>query len=398
MSLSAISKYHDNNIGLERFTSDSRQLGGLMMLFGFCLVIYPQVKNAQLTGGQELATEVVDGVRSREFELNDKTLDFFLVLGGVCQVIFGCFGLLLGYLSVVHDFGSLWLTRSLILVAQTSWIPLLADLAEIVIRTQKGISSNYVHSEYDPTLQDIRFFGAMGFFGIIGWYVGLMGGLSLIAFALHALQSGNPGSRNRAFYQSRLVFYSIFSLVAAGSQLLLGVYAKGNFGSGPLPQPVSIAMYVIVYPEIAITCGSVQAVTALFGFARAAGVSAQPDNHLYQYMTWLSWLMTIAGTVMTQVYLLPGGEGAGLAPTVTVLTFGVYMLTAFLDFKMRNLPFTFPSDYYNNFADCGAEDGGITSDAESESGSDEEKQPETKGGANETSIEASLPGALPVCY
>lgn len=285
-------------------------------------------------------------------------------------------------------------------LAESSFSHFLLDLAEIIITTRQGLSSNYVHTTYDPTLQDIRFFGAIGFLGIIGYYVTMLGALCLIVFALHAFQSGYPDSRNRTFYQSRLVFYSIFSLLAAGSQLLLGVYVKGNVGSGPLSNPVSVAMYVIVYPEISIACGSVQAVTALFGFARAAGVSAQPDNHLYQCMAWFSWLMTIAGTAMAQVYLLPEGNGSGRAPTLIVLTFGASMLPSFLDYKMRNLPYAFPSDYYNTLETDEDVDGDkMTNDVNTDSDTDVEQPKEPPAtDANEISIEAPLPVAIPVMY
>lgn len=97
-----------------------------MMIFGICVLVYPQVKNANLTGGQEVATEVIGIVSSGQVNVDYDPLKLLLVLGGICQVVYGAFGLFLGYLTVVHDFGSVWLTRSLILVAQTSWIPLLA--------------------------------------------------------------------------------------------------------------------------------------------------------------------------------------------------------------------------------------------------------------------------------
>lgn len=97
-----------------------------MMLFGICVLVYPQVKSANLTGGQKVATEVIGIVSSGQVSIDYDLLELFLVLGGICQVVFGAFGLFLGYLTVVHDFGSVWLTRLLILVAQTSWIPLLA--------------------------------------------------------------------------------------------------------------------------------------------------------------------------------------------------------------------------------------------------------------------------------
>jgi hypothetical protein len=349
----------------------SRQLGALMMLFGVCVLVNPQFKNARQPG-ETGVSKIYSPVES---ESNHEFLVLALVLGGVCQVVLGAFAVVTGFLAVVHDFGCMSLTRILILVAQTSWISLLAgtvhaanwlamfayrhltsafvnrhamflsftiDMAEIVIQTQDGLNSGYIPLSYDPTLRDIRFFGAMGVLGIVGWYVGLFGSLSLIVFALHAFQSGNPDSRSKAFYQSRLVFYSVFSLLAAGSQLLLGVYVMGNFGSGPLQNPVAVAMYLIVYPELSIVCGSVQALLALFGFARAAGVISQPDNHLYQCMALLSWVVTMAGPVMAQVYSLPAGDGASLI----VLSVGLHLLPAFLDFKMRNLPYVFPPDLY----------------------------------------------------
>ena len=110
---------------LDNLSHVHRQLGGLMMLFGLCVLVYPQIKNARLTGETEIATEEFGIFSPGEVEVNH-LLEVFLVLGGVCQVVFGAFGLFVGYLAVVHDFGSLWLTRLLIIVAQTSWIPLLA--------------------------------------------------------------------------------------------------------------------------------------------------------------------------------------------------------------------------------------------------------------------------------
>jgi hypothetical protein len=100
----------------------SRQLGGLMMLFGVCVLVYPQFKNAGLTG-ETGVSEIYSPVES---ENNHEYLEIALVLGGVCQVVLGAFALVAGYLAVVHDFGCIWVTRILILLAQTSWISLSA--------------------------------------------------------------------------------------------------------------------------------------------------------------------------------------------------------------------------------------------------------------------------------
>ncbi|KAL3914682.1 MAG: hypothetical protein SGILL_006005 [Bacillariaceae sp.] len=212
--------------------------------------------------------------------------------------------------------------------------------------TSQELGSGYIPRSYDPTAQDVRFVGAMGFLGIVAWYVGLFGSLSSIQFTLYAFQSGNPESRNKAYYQSRYIFYSTIFLLAGASQLLLGVYIMKEFGSGPLPRPISTAMYVVMYPEISIGVGALQASTALYGFVRASGVTATPTNHYYQCTIWFCWLVTIAGTAMAQVYSLPDGMGAGRAPSLVVLTLSLHLLLSFVDFKMRTIPHQFPLEYY----------------------------------------------------
>jgi hypothetical protein len=220
------------------------------------------------------------------------------------------------------------------------------DLAHNIEQTSQGFYSGYIPHSYDPTTQDVRFVGAMGFVGILGWYTGLFGSLLLTQFTLHAFQSGNPESRNRAYYQTRYIFYSTVFLLAGASQMLLGVYVMKEFGSGPLARPISVAMYVVMYPEVSIGVGALQASTALYGFVRASGVTATPDNHVYQCIIWLCWLVTIGGTAMAQVYSLSDGMGAGRAPSLIVLTLSLHLLLSFLDFKMRTIPYQFPVEYY----------------------------------------------------
>jgi hypothetical protein len=220
-------------------------------------------------------------------------------------------------------------------------------LVEVIKTTQRGYDSQFIPRAYDPTLQDIRFVGSMGVLGTIGWYASLYGSLACVAFAIFAFQSGKPGLRNRSFYQTRLVFYSTVMLIAAASQVLLGAYVMKEYGTGPLPNgPIIVSMYVVLYPEVNLACGCVMVATALFGFARAAGVSAVPDNHMFQAMAWFSWLVNVGGVAMFQIYALPEGVGIGRAPSLVMLMVGMFVLPAFLDYKMRTLPLKFPEGYY----------------------------------------------------
>lgn len=96
-----------------------------MMIFSICVLVYPQVRNARLTGSAEVTYGVAGIDSDRQMDFNEDLLNVFLILGGVVQVVIGGLGLLVGYITVVHDFGNLWLTRVVILVGQLSWIPLL---------------------------------------------------------------------------------------------------------------------------------------------------------------------------------------------------------------------------------------------------------------------------------
>lgn len=123
-----------------------------MMLFAICVMVYPQVKIARLTGESEVATEAVEIVSTKQFEINNELLHLFLVLGGICLVVFGSFALFIGFLTVVHDFGNVWLTRLLILVAQTSWIPFLAGRLPIVhlLRVRWLVDSSHSFDNFVP--------------------------------------------------------------------------------------------------------------------------------------------------------------------------------------------------------------------------------------------------------
>ncbi|KAL3925861.1 MAG: hypothetical protein SGILL_000110 [Bacillariaceae sp.] len=321
-----------NNIGLERFISDSRQLGSLMMVFGMCVLVYPQVRTARLAE-PELSSD------------SNGHLDLAVFVGGIIQVVIGIFALIVGFLTTVQDFGSLFLTKALLVVVQLAWMPFLTELANNYNETKEN---GFIPSLYNPTDQDVRFLGTMGFVGILGWYVGLFGALALIGFTLHAFQSGNPESRNRSYYQSRYIFYSASMMFAGVSQLLVGIYAIAEIGAGPLPLPIRAAMYLVVYPEVAMAVGALQSCMALFGFVRAAGVVAKPNNHLYQCVACFSYLVTVAGTAMAQVYSLPEGIGAGRIPALVVLTLPLHMLLAYLDLKMRWVPEAVRFDYYFN--------------------------------------------------
>jgi hypothetical protein len=88
------------------------------------------------------------------------------------------------------------------------------------------------------------------------------------------------------------------------------------------------------------------------------------------------WVCMVSMQILTQVSYAPGGMAAAAAPSQTMLTMGVCMIVAYLDFKMRTTPQEIPADYY------GIED---TAETETPAGQEEPEQekPEKEGPGQE---------------
>jgi len=320
-------------VGQLRLQSDKRQLGGLMMLLGSAALVYPEADLATLIGPNGSTGE-------------DTGIQLTSLVAAVVIVFYGIVSIVTGYLQAVHDVGNVNLTGFLLLWGQLAWMPFLtSSMSEVGKGGRSGHA--FIPKVYQPTHEDVRFVGAMGIMGILGYGLGFLGSLSLIQFALHAFQKGKPNHRTGKYYRSRLVFYSCFNFVVGLAQMLLGAYIMGNFGHGALPKgPIVVAMFVVSFPEIAVTAGVVHMANAIYGMARGFGFHGGANDHWFQATTLVSWICTVVLQILVQVCYVPGGNAAPAAPTYTMMTMGMSVMVAFLDFKMRTVPDEFPPDYY----------------------------------------------------
>jgi hypothetical protein len=317
-------------LGQERFKSDKRQLGGLLMLIATTALVFPMAKLASLTGRD--GTTATEGVPLSG------------LIASVFVIIMGVMGIPIGYLQAVHDWGNKNLTGFLLLLTQLAWMPFITDLTGV------GKAARTGDAFFPPTIEasegDVKFVGAMGMMGILGYGTGFLGSFAFIQFSLYAFQAGKPGDRPGSYYKGRLTFYSFCLFLVGLSQLMLGAYLLKNFGNGPLAGPVSVAMYMVHFPEISIFVGLVQVLNAFFGMARSFGLSTGADDHTFQATMLFNWVCTVSLQIMTQVAYAPGPTAAGNAPSQTMLTMGLYVICAYLDYKMRTTPETIPADYY----------------------------------------------------
>jgi hypothetical protein len=58
------------------------------------------------------------------------------------------------------------------------------------------------------------------------------------------------------------------------------------------------------------------------------------------------WLCMLSMQILTQVGYAPEGMLAPAAPTIACLSLGISLMSAYLDYKMRNTPEELPDGYY----------------------------------------------------
>jgi hypothetical protein len=339
-------------VGNERFRSERRQIGGLMLLFGTCVAFQPLANVAALIGADDEAAST--------------PLEQASLTGGFCQVAFGGMAMVVGCLSLVHSYGNANLSAFLILLAQTAWMPCVTDMvtvgrdafgnlqtdfvARIVdpndspasVPLEEFVVNPFIPSIYLPNERDVRFFGAMGILVIIAYGVVFLGALAFTEFTLHAFDTNKPMARNAECYRGRLLFHTFVLVVAGASQLLLGACSLMDCGNGPLEPPLVVAMCTISFPEISIALGILQMLVGCFGIARCLGsVPVGPKDHEHQIMLLIQFIAMVALQCLTQVGCVPGDEGAtgaGAIISLVLLSVALNVLPAFLDCKLRTMP------------------------------------------------------------
>jgi hypothetical protein len=343
-------------VGRERLKSDRRQLGGLMLLFATCATIQPLAGIASLTGTDDTGAAT--------------PLEKAALASGLIQVFFGSLGMIVGYLSLIHDYGNNKMSGTLIFLTLFGLMPFITGMVDVgkaasspyVIETQRSIvdgvlileeyvSNPFIPVEYLPTIRDVRFFGAMGILGILSYGTAFLGSLAFTEFAIYAFDSGKPTARDARYYRGRLLFYTFVLIIAGVSQLILGGYAIMEFGNGALRPPVRVAMYRVHFPEISVAIGILQMLVGYYGVARYLGmVAVGPNDHQYQILLVIQWISMLLMQYLVQIGYGPGDENAAAVPTLTLLSVGLNVLPAFLDYKMRTVPQIVTNKYYGLMA------------------------------------------------
>lgn len=337
----------------ERFRSDRRQLGGLLLVLGVCVAFQPLTGTVSLINANQDASRTV-------FD------NLWVLFCGILQLILGTLAMAVGYLGLVHDYGNRRLTGTLLLMTQLLWIPFVTDIIKLGIAAtppynietirssnddiglpEEYIVNPFVTEDYSPNQNDVLFIGGMGILGLISYGIGFFGSLAFLEFALYTFDAGKPTHRDAKYYRGRLLFYSFVMLIAGMSQLLLGAYVIFEFGEGPLSPPIGVAMYRVSFPEITMAVGSIQMVVGYYGVGNYLHLfPVGPNDNNFQILALIGWLLQLTLQYIVQISYIEGEENSAVFSSLALYSFGMNIFPPFLDYKMRTTPISFNDDYY----------------------------------------------------
>ncbi len=310
----------------------------------------------------------MESLIGHNFELGGTTFStIWLLCTGIVQIIFGTLAMVVGYLSLVHDYGNRRLTGTLIAVTLLAWIPFLTGIIQVgitasgpyVVETKMSgpggatfleeyVVNPFVPEDYLPNKNDILFLSCMGILGLVSYGIGFFGSLAFLEFALYSFDAGKPTRLDARYYRRRLVLYSFVILIAGMSQILFGAYALFEFGDGRLSPPIRVAMYRVSFPAVTVAVGSIQMFVGYYGvgsYLRLFPIG--PDDNNFQAIALGGWLLQLIMQYIVQWGFAEGNEDPAALTSVALYSFGMNILPAFLDYKMRNAPHLLRNEYYD---------------------------------------------------
>jgi hypothetical protein len=315
-----------------RYESDLRQLGGLLLIAGFCAVIFPL--NGIISAIGPDGSTVDTGIPLSGF------------IAGLCTVKIGILAIFIGYNVTIHNWSSKVLVAYAIIWTQTAFIAYFTNMTDI---GRSARNMKLVPPIYNPTKTDNNVVGAMGILAVLSYGFTFIGAISFLLFAIYAFIAGKPHDRNSTYYRGRFAFYGCMLFVAGLSQLLLGSYVQSKFGEYDLQMgPIGVAVYVVTIPTLNIIVGLVQIFNAIWGLARSLfhiGYFGEKDMS-YQVSIFIGWFIQFLLQVVVSTAIVPGAMLADAPAAIACISFGLNVMPAFLDYQARTLPETFDSDYY----------------------------------------------------
>ncbi|GKY99482.1 hypothetical protein MPSEU_000902400 [Mayamaea pseudoterrestris] len=308
------------SVGGMRYSSEKRQIAGMLMLFGLACVFQPLYSTATLIGTN--GTTHLVGV------------DFAILFGDVCIILLGIMAVGIGLAEFVVESGDEKYTTALLLWVQTGFVWVISSMTSVG-RIAVG-SIGFIPEAYNPSVLINRFLGAMGIIAIASYGFAMIGSVAFMGFSLYAFQIMKPQERDRDYYVSRAAIYSGALFLAGLSQFLMGIFIIEVYGMTLESGPIQVGFFLINLPLVTTLIGVIQTASGLWGFLRAFGlfVKSRSDNR-FQLAMGVVWVAQLILQCIVQSAYLPESKGAGFAASVAGLSFALNVMPFYLDYKVR---------------------------------------------------------------
>jgi hypothetical protein len=210
----------------------------------------------------------------------------------------------MGYITLVQGRG--WKNFSFfasIVLTQLAWLPFFGGIVGVGMGSQSDPEGNpFVPEMYNPTSRDVKFVGATGVLSILAYAAAFVGSVAFAQCSIFRFQSGQANDYVASYYRGRSLYYSSVVMLAGVAQLLLGAYILGNFGGGPLEQPIGSGPIVVTFPEISIFVGLLQLIVGGIGALRRFGVTVTSLHTLhFQSLCAFLWICMLSMQILVQL-------------------------------------------------------------------------------------------------
>jgi hypothetical protein len=323
-------------IGNQRYISNLRQISGLLLIAGFCAIIFP-LNNVIGSIGPS-GTTANEGIPLSRF------------IAGLCTIKIGLLAIFIGYNITIHNWTSKLLVAYAIVWTQTAFIAYFTDMT-MIGRAAKNMT--LISSIYNPTQTDQNVVGAMGILAVITYGFTFIGSISFFLFSIYAFINGKPQDRNSSYYRGRFAFYGCMLFIAGLSQLIIGSYIQSKFANvyNLKTGPIGVAVYVVSIPSLNIIVGLFQMFNATWGLSRALfHIGYFGSNHetdmSYQISVYIGWFIQFLFQVIVSPGIVPGMMLADAPAAIASISFGLNIMPAFLDYQARTTPEHFEDEYY----------------------------------------------------
>jgi len=341
---------YPTSVGTEKFRADYRQICSLLLVSSVSMTFswLPELSRAGLPS---------------------TTLDWVLLLAGVCQVLIGVIGSIVGALGCFYDAGHLGSTIAFIGITQLAWLPFAAQLTQLAKGLVASPKDNpfIPFDTYEPSQTDVVVVGVLAMISAVVYSVSTVGPVMFSALTILNYQRGDCHLRSAPFFRTRAYFYNAVVIAGGSSLLIAGVYLHKRFGTlwNPAnPETVSAGSYLITSPQATMGAGLLQLIYGLLGMCRTArrtlmrgewnGGNSSTMSIMLPILAFWTWAVLLSIQVVMPFRMssannwegstVPAASPASLASAMV----GCIYMTLFLDAKLKVLPEKLDKDYYGD--------------------------------------------------